>query len=343
MKAVRVHEYNKAPSLDEVPQPDLTSHSDVIVRVGGSGVCRTDLHVIEGWFVDHMPVEAPFTLGHETAGWIEAVGKDVTKVRVGDAVILHPQRSCGICAGCRAGEDMYCTNATFPGLTADGGYAEYLLSTERSMVPLAEGTSPVAVAPYADAGITAYRAVRKAAAILQPGQTVAVLGIGGLGHIATQLLRAMTPARIVAIDPAQRGRQLAMESGADEAIDVANALEAVTEATAGIGADVVIDFVGEKGTPELCVQLIKQGGTYLIVGYGGELKVPTIDLILKEATIVGNIVGNYTDLTELMALEAAGKVKLQTVEYALEDALRALDDLDNGRIKGRAVLTPNAK
>jgi NAD+-dependent secondary alcohol dehydrogenase Adh1 len=343
MKAVRVHEYNRPPSLDEVPQPDLASHNDVLVRVGGSGVCRTDLHVIDGWFIDHMPVEAPFTLGHETAGWIEAIGRDVTKVKVGDPVIVHPQRSCGICAGCRSGEDMYCTDSSFPGLNADGGYAEYLRTTQRALVPLAEGTDPALVAPYADAGITAYRAVRKAAAILQPGHTVVVLGVGGLGHIAIQLLRAMTPARVIGVDPAERGRALAMESGADEVLDLDDAVVGVTEATGGLGADVIIDFVGEKGTPELAVQLVKQGGTYLIVGYGGDLKVPTIDLILKEVTITGNLVGNYTDLSELMALEAASKVKLQVVTYSLDDALKALDDLDNGRIKGRAVLTPNAK
>jgi NAD+-dependent secondary alcohol dehydrogenase Adh1 len=341
MKALRVHEYNRPPSLDEVEQPDLTSDSDVLIRVGGSGVCRTDLHVIEGWFIDHMPVDAPFTLGHETAGWVEAVGRSVTKVRPGDPVILHPQRSCGMCAGCRHGEDMYCTNASFPGLTTDGGYAEFVLSTERSVVALGEGTEPATVAPYADAGITAYRAVRKAAAILQPGHTVAVLGVGGLGHIAIQLLRVMTPAQVIGIDPAERGRQLAIESGADLAVELDNAVERLTEVTAGIGADVVIDFVGEKGAPELALQLIKQGGTYLIVGYGGTLHAPTIDLILKEVSIVGNLVGNYTDLTELMALEAAGKVKLQIVTYPLDDALKALDDLENGRVKGRAVLTPH--
>lgn len=341
MKAVRVHEYKKPPSVDEVPQPDLTSHSDVLVRVGGAGVCRTDLHVVDGWFTDIMPVEAPFTLGHETAGWIEAVGRDVTKVKVGDPVICHPLRTCGICDACRRGEDMYCSNSSFPGVNTDGGYAEYLRTTERALVPLAEGTSPAAVAPYADAGITAYRAVRKAAAILEPGQTVVVLGVGGLGHIGIQLLRAMTPARVIAVDPAERGRELAMESGADEALSLDDAVTGVTEATKGAGADVIVDFVGENGTPDIAVELVKQGGTYLIVGYGGQLNVPTIMLVLKEVTVTGNLVGNYADLSDLMALEAAGKVELKTVPYSLEDAPKALDDLDNGRVKGRAVLTPN--
>ena len=103
MKAVRLHEYTRPPSVDEVPQPDLESHDDVLVRVGGAGVCRTDLHLIDGWFADVMPADVPFTLGHETAGWVEAKGRDVSNLEVGDPVIVHPLRTCGICWGCRHG------------------------------------------------------------------------------------------------------------------------------------------------------------------------------------------------------------------------------------------------
>jgi NAD+-dependent secondary alcohol dehydrogenase Adh1 len=342
MKAVRVHEYKKSPSLDEVPQPDLESHDDVLVRVGGAGVCRTDLHVVDGWFQDVMPVEAPFILGHENAGWVEAVGRDVTGIAVGDAVIVHPLRTCGVCWGCRLGEDMYCSLSSFPGVNADGGYAEYLRATARSLLVLPASVTPAAVAPHADAGLTAYRAVRKAAAILQPGQTVAVLGVGGLGHIAIQLLAAMTPARIIAIDPSATGQALANELGADLVLGEDPA-EAVLAATGGNGADVILDFVGENGTPGVAIEIVRQGGTYLVVGYGGELDIPTMALVLKEVRIEGNLVGNHRDFAELMALVGAGKVHLHTQAYALEDAARALDDLDNGRVKGRAVLTPNAR
>jgi NAD+-dependent secondary alcohol dehydrogenase Adh1 len=341
MKAIRIHNYKQPPQLDEVRQPDLGAADDVILRVGGSGVCRTDLHLIDGWFDDVMPPTRPFTLGHETAGWIEAVGPAVKNVHVGDAVIVHPLRACGVCSACRNGEDMYCADSIFPGVNADGGYAEYLLTSARSVVPLANGTSPADVAPYADAGLTAYRAVKKAAKTLKPGQTVVVLGAGGLGHIGIQLLREMAPASILAIDPSPAARDLALESGADEVFNLEDAIAGTLEATEGRGADVVVDFVGEGDAPAQAIELVRQGGAYYIVGYGGELRVQTMLLILKEVTIAGNLVGSYSDLAELMALVTAGRIKLETTTYPLEQAVQALDDLSGGRVKGRAVLTPN--
>ncbi|MGH2970255.1 MAG: NAD(P)-dependent alcohol dehydrogenase [Solirubrobacteraceae bacterium] len=343
MKAVRLHEYKRPPSVDEIDQPDLESHDDVLVRVGGAGVCRTDLHLVDGWFADVMPAEVPFTLGHETAGWVEAVGRNVTNVAAGDPVIVHPLKTCGICWGCRHGEDMYCDGSTFPGVNADGGYAEYLRTGARSLVRLPEGVEPADVAPHADAGLTAYRAVRKAKAILQPGQSVAVFGAGGLGHIGIQLLKAMTPAKVIVIDPSPTARDLAASMGADLTLSADVAAEGVLQATEGRGADVVLDFVGENGTPAIAIEIVRQGGTYLLVGYGGELQVPTMLLILKEVTIIGNLVGSYGDLSELIALVSAGRVRLHTVRYDLGDAPQALDDLDNGRVKGRAVLIPNGR
>jgi NAD+-dependent secondary alcohol dehydrogenase Adh1 len=341
MKAVRVHEYQQPPSIDEVPQPDLQSHHDVIVRIGGAGVCRTDLHVVDGWFQDLMPPEIPLTLGHENAGWVEAVGDAVTSVKVGDPVIVHPLHTCGHCWGCRIGEDMYCGTSAFPGVNVAGGYADYLRTSDRSLVVLPESIKPEDVAPYADAGLTAYRAVRKASKILQPGMTVAVIGGGGgLGHIAIQLLGEMTPARVVAIDKSETGRALAGEVGAEVVVDPADAPQTIAELTGEIGADAVIDFVGEHDTPDLALQILRQGGTYYIVGYGAELKVITTELVLKEVSIVGNLVGNYADLGELMQLVAREKIKLTTQKYTLDQAVQALDDLDNGRIKGRGVLVP---
>jgi NAD+-dependent secondary alcohol dehydrogenase Adh1 len=338
MKAVRVHEYQGPVSVDDVAAPDLQSHNDIIVRVGGAGVCRTDLHLIDGWLKDILPVELPFTVGHETAGWVEEVGRDVTSVKPGDTVIMHPLRTCGLCWACRTGEDAHCGDSLFPGINTDGGYAEFLRTSERSLVALPEGTDPADVAPYADAGITAYRAVRKAAAILQPGQTVVVQGVGGLGHIGVQLLRELTGATIIAVDPAEAGRKLATETGAHHAIDAAGAVEAVQELCGG--AEVVIDFVGEGDAPAQAVAMLKQGGTYFVVGYGGQLDVPTLEVVLKEISIVGNLVGSFADLSELMALATQGRITLHTQRYALADAVQALDDLDNGRVRGRAVLTP---
>ncbi|NMI01866.1 alcohol dehydrogenase catalytic domain-containing protein [Pseudonocardia acidicola] len=340
MKAVRIHEYRTPPSLDEIPQPDLHGHHDVIVRIGGAGVCRTDLHVVDGWFENIMRPERPFTLGHENAGWVEAVGDAVTSVHVGDPVIVHPLATCGVCGACRQGEDMYCTASTFPGVTVDGGYAEYLCTSERSLVLLPPGVEPAQVAPHADAGITAYRAVRKVSEVLQPGQTAVVIGVGGLGHIGLQLLSEMTPARIVAVDKSQLGRDLASKVGAEAIFGTEDAIDGVAELTGGLGADVVIDFVAEHDTPDRALRMLRQGGTYSIVGYGADLHIPTVEMVLKEITVLGNLVGNYADLDGLMKLVVNGRVQLETRDYPLDAAAQALDDLENGRIQGRAVLTP---
>jgi NAD+-dependent secondary alcohol dehydrogenase Adh1 len=340
MKAVRLHEYKQPPRLDEIPQPDLRGPHDVIVKIGGAGVCRTDLHLVDGWFEDVMPVEKPFTLGHENAGWVEAVGDAVTSVRPGQTVIFHPLATCGVCWGCRHGEDMYCASSEFHGVNADGGYAEYMRAPERSLVVLPEELEPAAIAPYADAGLTAYRAVRKASKLIQAGDTAVVIGVGGLGHIGIQLLGEMTPARIVGIDRSQSGRDLALKVGAHAVMAPETALEELTEFSGGRGATVVIDFVGEGDAPALAASLLGAGGTYLVVGYGGELTLPTMEIVLKEISIVGNLVGNYADLEELMALAADGRVQLHTRTYPLAEAVQALDDLDNGRVQGRAVLVP---
>ncbi len=340
MKAVRVHEYHRPPSVDDVPVPEITAPGQVIVRIGGAGVCRTDLHLVDGWFEDILPAERPFTLGHENAGWVEAVAGDVTGVRIGQAVIAHPLGTCGMCRGCRRGEDMYCAGSAFPGVTVDGGYAEYLVTSQRALVPLAEGLDPADVAPYADAGLTAMRAVRKAARHLDPKDVAVVIGVGGLGHIGIQLLREMTPARIVAVDPSTPARDLALSLGAEVACLPEDAIATVSALSEDLGAAAVVDFVGEGDTPTQSAEMLRQGGTYYVVGYGGELGLPAIQAVLKELTVVGNLVGSHADLDELMGLVARGRLTLHTTRYPLTQAPQALDDLAAGRIVGRAVLVP---
>ena len=154
MKAALLPAYDAELSIENVPPPEITGASDVIVKVGGAGLCRTDLHIIEGIWQEKVDVELPYILGHENAGWVEDVGAGVTTVKPGDAVIVHPVITCGLCQACRAGEDMHCTNLAFPGITQNGGFAEYLHTGERAIIKLPEGLEPKAIAPYADAGIT---------------------------------------------------------------------------------------------------------------------------------------------------------------------------------------------
>ncbi|GAB3197512.1 NAD(P)-dependent alcohol dehydrogenase [Geodermatophilus arenarius] len=341
MKAVRVHEYHADPSIDEIPEPQLRGPLDVIVKIGGAGVCRTDLHILEGQWADLQNPDLPYVIGHENAGWVHAVGEGVTNVAVGDTVILHPQPSCGLCAACRAGRDMQCENAFFPGLSNDdGGMAEYLRTTARACVKLDPSTDPAGVAALADAGITAYHAVRKALPLLYPGTTAVVLGAGGLGHIGVQCLAALSATRVVVVDRNPDALALARQIGADETV-VADGgqVQAVQELTGG-GADVVFDFVAEQGAEMDGWRMTRPAGSYYVIGYGGELRIPTLDFVAGEKNVVGNIVGTYTDLAELMVLAQAGKVTLHTQRYPLDRAVDALRDLEAGKVRGRAILVP---
>ena len=200
MKAVRLHGYHQQPQVDDVPEPVAKGPFDVVVRIGGAGVCRTDLHIMEGQWEAAMAPTLPYTIGHENAGWVHEVGSAVTNVAVGDTVILHPTPTCGLCRACRAGNDMHCANSTFPGLDTDGGMAEYLLTSARACVKLDPSTQPKDVAALADAGITAYHAVRKVVPLLYPGTTCVVIGAGGLGHIGIQCLAALTATNIIVVD-----------------------------------------------------------------------------------------------------------------------------------------------
>ncbi|GAA3952444.1 NAD(P)-dependent alcohol dehydrogenase [Actinomadura viridis] len=341
MKAVRVHEYDEAPTLDDVPEPAVNGPHDVVVQVQGAGVCRTDLHIIEGQWRDKSGVRLPYVIGHENAGRVAEIGPAVTNVAVGDPVILHPLVTCGLCTACRAGDDVHCSASAFPGIDTDGGMAEYLLTSARSVVRLDPSLEPADVAALADAGLTAYHAVRKAAPRLRPGTTAVVIGAGGLGHIGVQALRALTATRIVVVDRSAEALELAAELGADETVLADGSQVArVLEATGGDGAHAVLDFVGEGGAIEDGIAMLRRAGGYFVIGYGGRLDVPTIDIISSEIDFIGNLVGTYNDLVELMALAASGRVRLHTVKYPLDRFAEALSDLGRGRVRGRAVLVP---
>ncbi|HWA79490.1 MAG TPA: NAD(P)-dependent alcohol dehydrogenase [Acetobacteraceae bacterium] len=347
MKAAVLHEYDETLSrkqfvrYEDVADPKIERPSDVIVRIGGAGVCRTDLHIIEGIWRSKVDITLPYIMGHENAGWVEEIGKGVESVRVGDPVICHPLVTSGHCLACRRGDDMHASESKFPGINANGGYAEYLLTGERSLIKLPTSLAPKQVAPYTDAGLTAYRAAKKASRHLLPGEYAVAIGIGGLGHIGIQVLAALCAAEIIAVDRTDNGLQLAKECGAHHLVKAdGNELQHVLDVTHGKGAEAVIDFVGEGDAVRIGIAMTRDAGYYYIVGYGGKIDMPTIDMITSEKTIVGNLVGTYPELVELMALADRGLVHLSTREYRLADANQALHDLLHGQVKGRAVLIP---
>ncbi|MHA7142499.1 NAD(P)-dependent alcohol dehydrogenase [Arthrobacter sp. Sr33] len=340
MRAVRVHRYQEDPLIDDVPEPTATGPWDVVVEIGAAGLCRTDLHVIEGQWDAIQHPKLPYILGHENAGWVREVGSAVTNVQPGDTVIMHPIVTCGLCLACREGQDSHCENSTFPGLNVDGGMAEMMKTNARSVVKLDPSLRPADIAALADAGLTAYHAVRKAAPLLHPGTHAVVIGSGGLGHIGIQSLKALTSAQITVVDTSEEALELATALGADHTLSQAGDGGKLLEITGG-GAHVVFDFVGEHGTEALGLNVLRNRGSYYTIGYGGAVNIDTIEIISREINIVGNLVGTYLDLVELMTLTAQGQVTLHTQTYDLEDAVQAMHDLDSGRLVGRGILVPN--
>jgi D-arabinose 1-dehydrogenase-like Zn-dependent alcohol dehydrogenase len=331
MRAVRIESYGQAPRLVSVPEPELSDPHDVIVRIAGAGVCRTDVHIVAGALEEAFNPTLPFTLGHENAGWVHAVGPAVQNVAVGDAVIVHPALTCGFCDGCRRGNDMHCGSWAFPGVDGrDGGYAELLRTSARALVRLGD-VDPARVAPHADAGLTAIHAVKRLAPFVRAGSTVAVTGAGGgLGHLALQLLRVLTPARIVALEATEERAAFARSFGPDEVY-----LGAVDEPV-----DVVLDLVGEGPVPDAALAMLRKGGVYSIVGYGGDVRLEHLDMINRELTVIGNQIGSYADLVELMELDRVGRIQLEAHAFRLDEAPAVLEELAAGRIIGRAVLIP---
>jgi NAD+-dependent secondary alcohol dehydrogenase Adh1 len=336
MRAALLSEYHRPLELVERPVPEPAEARDVVVRIGGAGVCATDLHAQEG-LMEPAGVRLPIVLGHENAGWVQAVGPDVTTAQEGDAVLVYPPYSCGLCVNCRRGLDMFCERHQFYGLTKDGGFADYLLVDERSLVPLPAGVEPASIAPHSDAGITAYHAVKKLLPRLTPGTTSVVIGVGGVGHIALQLLRVLGGGTVIGVDTDERRRALAKELGADEVLaDVGD----VREAMNGTGADVVLDFVATDATHAAGLDVLARRGLYSTVGYGGMITVPSVAMVVGETVIAGNLVGSWIDLWELLQLHGRGDVTLKTQTHPLEAVNDVLDALRQGEITGRAVLVP---
>ena len=340
MKAARLHAYGQFPIVEDVAEPAVSGPLDVVVRVGGAGLCRTDLHVVDGLFA-YLATPLPYVLGHEVAGWVHELGSAVVDLEVGDAVIAHPYVTCGFCEPCRRGDDQFCERFKFAGAMIDGGFADFMATDARSLVKLGPSSAPADAVGLADGGLAAYRAVKRSVADLPPGASVVIIGAGGLGHIAVQLLRAMTAAQVIVVDRSTDALDLAASLGAHVVIQAGkDSLEAVREAAAGRGAEVVLDFVGDESTPADAIAMLARRGTYVAVGYGGRLDVGLIDIVANEFVIRGSLIGTHTELAELAGLADRSLVKVKTQVYPLDAIREAMSDLREGRIQGRAVIVP---
>lgn len=337
--------FKSDPELVEVPDP-VPGPGEVVVRIGAAGACHSDLHMLFDFDESFAPFALPFTLGHENAGWVHAIGEGVSGVAVGDAVAVYGAWGCGTCAHCAVGVENYCERppsaAGGGGLGVDGGMADYLLvPDQRHLVALPDGLDPVTAAPLTDAGLTSYHAIRRSWSKLTPDATVVLIGVGGLGHLGVQIARATTPAQVIAVDVKPEALDLAQAVGAHHVlVSDETAPQRIRELTGGRGADVLIDFVGAAATMELVRSAARTMADVTIVGIaGGELSVSFFSQPY-EVSIATTYWGTRPELVELLALAARGDISVEHTVYSLDDAVSAYHDLHDGRLTGRAVVVP---
>ncbi|MEU3509819.1 NAD(P)-dependent alcohol dehydrogenase [Streptomyces longwoodensis] len=345
MKALQYRTIGAPPEVVTVPDPE-PGPGQVLLRVTAAGVCHSDIAVM-GWPAEGFPYDLPLTLGHEGVGTVATLGAGVTGMREGDAVAVYGPWGCGTCAKCAEGKENYCLRAEalgihLPGLGRPGAMTEYLLVDDpRHLVPL-DGLDPVAAVPLTDAGLTPYHAIKRALPALVPGSTAVVIGAGGLGHVAIQLLRALSPARVVALDVSEDKLRLAREVGAHETVlSDASAAGVVRELTGGLGAQAVFDFVGAEPTVRTAGAVAAVEGEVAIVGIGGGALPVGFGHLPFEVSVHAPYWGSRGELIEVLALARAGALSVHTETFSLDDAPLAYERLHAGAVDGRAVILPN--
>jgi propanol-preferring alcohol dehydrogenase len=343
MRALQLVAWQAEPELREVERP-VPGPGEVLLKVEGAGLCHSDLHVPE-WPEGTLDWQLPLTLGHEVAGTVAETGRGVTGLAEGDRVVVYAPWGCGACRQCVRGAENYCERVGRlggigrPGLGADGGLAEYMLvPAARWLVPIGD-LDPVTAAPLADAGLTPYHAISPHLWRLKPGATVVVIGVGGLGHLAVQLLRALTPARIVAVDPRASSRALALDGGADAALDTSDPAVLRRE-TGELGADLVLDFVASDSTVPLAAGALAIAGHAALVGLGGGALPVGFGRVPFGASAGRPSWGTLPELHEVIALARAGAITVETERLALSDAPEGYERLRAGAVLGRAVVVP---
>ncbi|BAJ28143.1 MULTISPECIES: NAD(P)-dependent alcohol dehydrogenase [Kitasatospora] len=345
MKAVQYRTVGGHPEVVTVPDPE-PGPGQVLLKVTAAGVCHSDIAVMS-WPAEQLPFPLPLTLGHEGVGTVASLGAGVTGLTEGESVAVYGPWGCGACAKCAEGKENYCLRAAElgimpPGLGAPGAMAEYMVVDDpRHLVPLGD-LDPVRTVPLTDAGLTPYHAIKRSLPKLVPGSTAVVIGTGGLGHVAIQLLRAMTAARVIALDVTEEKLALARTVGAHEAVLSDGAAAGhVRELTAGLGAQAVFDFVGAPPTTALAGQLAAVEGDVTIVGIGGGTLAVGFGALPYEVSVTSPYWGSRAELIEVLDLARAGAVDVHVETYGIDEAPLAYERLHAGKINGRAVILPN--
>jgi alcohol dehydrogenase, propanol-preferring len=346
MRALRLPGWGLPPTLTDV-DPPAPRGGEVLLRVEAAGLCRSDLHVLDAGPGD-LPFPTPFTLGHEVAGRVAAVGPAGTGIAVGDRVVVYGPWGCGQCPRCLAGRENYCDRrAELPwagmGLGRDGGMADYVLvPSARYLEPIGE-LDPGQAAPLSDAGLTPYHAIAQCRPALGEGSTVAVIGVGGLGHLAIQILRALTPSRVLAVDVREEALAVADRCGAHLTARASDGTARILRAASGgYGVDVVLDFAGTGATLDLAAASLRAGGDLVIVGSGGgQLTVGKPGPLPQGGRVSLPFWGTRPELAEVIALGRSGALRIEVERFPLSAAHEAMARLRAGELKGRAVLIPD--
>ncbi len=337
MKAAILHDFAQPLTIEDVPTP-TPGAGEVLVKIAASGVCHSDLHIASGeWDMLKRAAKFPLILGHEITGTVAAIGEGVTGFAIGDRVgVPWLHHTCGVCEYCLAGRETLCGKQKITGVMVDGGYAEYAIAQASHTTRLPDTLSFAEAAPLLCAGVTVYRAIKDAG--MKAGETLAVFGVGGLGHLAVQIGKKLGYV-VGAVDVAEDKLQLATECGADWTVNAATT-QAHKEIKAHGGAHVALVTSGSKAAYETALRSLRRAGTLVIVGMTPELIPLNIQAMLAgEFKIVASTVGTRKDLDEILAMAADGGVRCHYQTGALENINEYFAEMQNGKLAGRIVLT----
>ena len=335
------------PTMEDIDVPD-PGHGEVLLKVAGAGACHSDVAIFDGFESDPNDglMTPPFVLGHETAGWIEALGSGVRGLEPGAAYLVYGPIGCGRCRACSRGQDTYCENPgevgyLGTGLGRNGGMAEYMTAPVRNLVPLHDA-DPIAAAPLADAGLTSYHAIKLALPRLAGGgKHVLVIGLGGLGLVAVQILRAITGAQVIATDMKPDAMARARDFGALTVEGGTGQVEAIRELTRGRGVDAAFDFVGASPTIALAQATVAVGGAIQVVGIADGTAEWSFFRNPYEATLSNSYWGTIEDLHEVVDLYRQGMIAPDIERFSMSEALDAYRRLRDGELDSRAVVVPH--
>ncbi|MEQ6902512.1 NAD(P)-dependent alcohol dehydrogenase [Nocardioides sp. YIM 152588] len=346
MRAIVFEKFQSDPVLTDVAKP-TPGPGEVLLKVAGAGACHSDITIFRVFDAETAPPQMPppFVLGHENSGWVEELGEGVTGVEVGGAYLVYGPIGCGRCPACARGQDTYCENAaTMPylasGLGRDGGMAEYLAVPARNLVPLGDA-DPVAAAPLSDAGLTPYHAIKLALPKLAGGGKHAlVIGLGGLGQMGVQILKALTGATVIATDMREDAMRRAEEAGAVTVPGGEGQAERIRELTGGKGVDAVFDFVGAAPTIALAMASVAIRGRVTIVGIADGSFEWSFFGVPYEVEMTSTYWGTLEELHEVVALYRAGRITPDVEVFGLDEGLEAYRRLEAGELSARAVVAP---